>query len=154
MNETFRGLIEDLHPTFEQLLTMEPVNEPPLNMPQRGVYLFSENGIHLYVGRSNTMRKRYKQHTNLGSAPNQASFAYKLAGEICHMPPPTYKKGDGQLARLKKYPIFATEFVKAKNRIRLMDYRYVEEVDSKKQFLLEAYACIALETPYNDFENH
>lgn len=153
MDEIFRTLIEGLLPAYERLLAMEPVIEPPLHMPKRGVYLFSENGAHLYVGRSNTMRKRYKQHTNQGSPHNQASFAYKLACEKCNMPPPTYKKGDGQAERLKA-PILAAEFIKAKDRVRAMDYRCVEEADPKRQFMLEAYACIALETPYNNFENH
>ncbi|MEP6356050.1 MAG: hypothetical protein ABJ081_05165 [Hyphomicrobiales bacterium] len=153
MDKTFKALIEGLHPTFERLLAMESVFEPPLDMPKRGVYLFSENGAHLYVGRSNTMRKRYKQHTNRGSPHNQASFAYKLACEKCNIPSPTYKKGDGQSERLKN-PILAAEFFKAKERVLAMDYRYVEEADPTRQSMLEAYACIALETPYNNFENH
>ena len=133
---------------------MQPVIEPPLDMPMRGVYLFSENGAHLYVGRSNSIRKRYKQHTNLGSTHNQASFAYKLASEKCKMPHPTYKKGDGKADRLKMHPDLAAEFIEAKHRVRLMDYRYVEEVVPMRQSMLEAYACIVLETPYNDFDTH
>ncbi|WP_154660911.1 GIY-YIG nuclease family protein [Microvirga lotononidis] len=31
-------------------------------MPSRGVYLFSEGEGHLYVGRSNNLRRRYGLH--------------------------------------------------------------------------------------------
>lgn len=153
MDEIFRTLIENIHPTYERLLAMAPVFEPPLDMPKQGVYLFSENGIHLYVGRSDAMRRRYKQHTNRGSRPNQAGFAYKLACKKCNMSPPTYRKGDGQAERLKN-PILAAEFVNAKDRVRAMDYRYVEETDPTRQSMLEAYASIALKTQFNSFENH
>lgn len=58
MDDIFRTLIEGFHLTYERLLAMEPVIELPLDMPKRGVYLFSEDGAYLYVGRSNAMRSR------------------------------------------------------------------------------------------------
>jgi hypothetical protein len=51
-------------------------------------------------------------------------------------------------------PIFAEAFSRAKDRIRRMDYRYVEETDQNRQSLLEIYCAIVLETPYNDFGTH
>lgn len=51
-------------------------------------------------------------------------------------------------------PDYADAFSKAKARIRNMDYRFVEENYQMRQALLEAYVCIALETPYNDFNTH
>ena len=41
-----------------------------------------------------------------------------------------------------------------KNHIRNMEFRYVEESDPEKQYLLEFFTAISLETPYNDFKNH
>jgi hypothetical protein len=51
-------------------------------------------------------------------------------------------------------PTFAAAFSAAKERIRAMQYRYVEEVDQNRQALLEIYCAIVLETPYNDFNTH
>ena len=154
MDEKFKQMIEGLPLAFEKLVTMPPVRDPPLNIPSQGVYLFSENGQHLYVGRSNTMRKRYQYHTRPGATHNQASFALKLAAETCKMPPPSYREGDGQKDRLANNPEYAAAFIEAKARVKAMDYRFVQEDHQTKQTLLEAYAIIALETPYNDFDTH
>jgi len=45
-------------------------------------------------------------------------------------------------------------FSATKERVRNMDVRYVEENDPATQAILEIYAAIALETRYNDFDNH
>ncbi|MER5171306.1 hypothetical protein [Thioclava sp. GXIMD2076] len=62
----------------------------------------------------------------------------------------SYRKGEGR-ADLILRPDYAEAFSAAKARIRAMDFRFVEETDQTRQALLEAYACIALDTPYNDF---
>jgi hypothetical protein len=49
---------------------------------------------------------------------------------------------------------FSTAFSFAKERIRGMEYRYVEEADQTRQALLEIYCAVVLETPYNDFGTH
>ena len=51
-------------------------------------------------------------------------------------------------------PAFAAAFNAAKERIRAMEYRYVEEENQNKQALLEIYCAVVLETPYNDFGTH
>lgn len=51
-------------------------------------------------------------------------------------------------------PAFAAAFVAAKERIRAMEYRYVEETDQSCQPLLEIYCAVVLVTPYNDFGTH
>ena len=35
-----------------------------------------------------------------------------------------------------------------------MDIRFVEETDAVRQALLEIYVALALETTFNDFDNH
>ena len=35
-----------------------------------------------------------------------------------------------------------------------MDLRYVEETDQVRQCLLEIYAAVVLDTPYNSFGTH
>jgi hypothetical protein len=50
-----------LAPKLERLLAMLPLAYGALSrdMPNTGVYLFTEAGRHLYVGRSNGLRKRH-----------------------------------------------------------------------------------------------
>jgi len=49
---------------------------------------------------------------------------------------------------------FRDAFSKAKERIRNMDVRYVGESNPTTQCLLEVYAAVVLETPYNSFDTH
>jgi hypothetical protein len=51
-------------------------------------------------------------------------------------------------------PAFVLTFQEAKERIRNMEYRYVEEKDQNRQALLEIYCAVVLGTPYNDFGTH
>jgi hypothetical protein len=51
-------------------------------------------------------------------------------------------------------PVFAAAFREAKERIRAMEYRYVEEREQNRQALLEIYCAVVLSTPYNDFGTH
>ena len=51
-------------------------------------------------------------------------------------------------------PVFAAAFAAAKERIRRMEYRYVEEDDQTRQALLEIYCAVVLGTTYNDFGTH
>ncbi len=53
-----------------------------------------------------------------------------------------------------KDPAFATVFKEAKQRVRRMDLRFVEETDALRQALLQMYVAVVLKTPYNDFEIH
>ena len=49
---------------------------------------------------------------------------------------------------------YLAAFNEAKARIRLMDFRFVEENHPIKQCILQIYTAIALETPYNNFDTH
>lgn len=134
---------------------MEPLRgEAPSKAatPKSGIYLFSEGNRHLYVGRSNRIAERYRLHCGPSAKENQASFAWKLTAEVMGHKA-TYRKGEGRKDKIL-IPEFANTFRLAKERIRAMDYRFVEEADQTRQALLEAYVCIALGTPYNDFDTH
>ena len=74
-----------------------------------------------------------------------------MAEEVGHKA--TYRQGEGRADMIRRQN-YSDAFTAAKARIRCMDFRFVEEVDQMRQALLEAYACIALETPYNDFNTH
>jgi hypothetical protein len=155
MNETFRAHVESLHPSFQRLMAMPPVNvcALPKTMPARGIYLFSEGNKHLYVGRTNRLRKRLKEHCRKSSTHNSAPFAFLLAREASGMVSASYQR-NGSRAQLEKDRTFGPSFLAAKARVSNMDVRYVEEGDPLRQALLEIYVAIALKTPHNSFENH
>jgi hypothetical protein len=83
MHPRFLDAVSNLSSKLEALVAAEPLTFGglPIGMPKSGIYLFTEKGDHLYVGRSNRLRERYFLHCRPGSRQNQASFAYKLARE-------------------------------------------------------------------------
>ena len=156
MDATFARAVESLHGSFEQLLEMPPAGHGrlPANMPLQGVYLFSEDGRHLYTGRSSRLRRRFGQHCSPGSQHNQAVFAFRLARESTGMIVPAYISREGSRVGLSRDTAFIEAFSAAKARIRAMEYRCVAEADQTRQALLELYCAIALCCPYNDFNTH
>jgi hypothetical protein len=152
LNAKFAALVETLHPSFERLKGMEPHTGKvrlPLDVPPRAVYMFSEGDDHLYVGRTNRLRHRHREHWSGKS--NDAPFAFKLAREKTGR---MVAKGGLTRAELEIEPAFAAAFVEAKDRVAAMAFRWVEETDANRQCLLEIYATIALGARFNDFENH
>ena len=82
----------------------------------------------------------------LASAVTQASLDRDIGAA-------SYKRrgSRGELVRNRK---FCALFKVAKQRVRKMDVRYVEETDPIGQALLEIYAALALKTKYNEFDTH
>jgi hypothetical protein len=152
MNEVFREHVEQLHPKFEALMRMSPVTLATLSKDaeKSGIYLLSEGPRHLYIGRSRKIRQRLRMHVG---HPAGASFAVKLARELTGRLKPTYTTA-GSIKELLREPEFLGAFQKAKGRIRAMHIRYIDEADCNRQALLEIYATVSLNTPYNDFETH
>jgi hypothetical protein len=155
VDERFREHVESLVPKLVALIGMTPVTVPtlPREMPARGVYLFSEGDEHLYVGRTNTLRKRLQNHCRPGSTHFKATFAFRLAREVTGNTRATYRT-KGSRAALLLDPAFGQAFVAAKARVRRLSVRYVEEGDAIRQCLLEVYAAVVLKARYNDFDNH
>jgi len=155
VDEDFREHVESLAPKLAKLLAQLPVTVPtlPPQMPLRGVYLFSNGNEHLYVGRTNTLRRRLQNHCRPGSTHLQAAFAFRLAREATDNLRATYKAA-GSRAALLQDPAFANAFVDAKARLRQLSVRYAEEPDPIRQCLLEVYIAVVLKTRYNDFDNH
>jgi hypothetical protein len=155
-HQKFADLVKTLAPKFEQLLACPPLphRKLPSTMPKSGVYLFTESGQPMYVGRSNVLRQRYGRHCRPGATYRQAAFAFQLAREQTDHRKAAYKAGENSRKGLMGNKAFAAAFREAKARIRAMEYRYVEEADQVRQALLEIYCSIALDTPYNDFGMH
>jgi hypothetical protein len=150
MDQKFAALVEALAPKLKQLLAMKPVRHGnvPMTLPERGVYLFDR---HLYVGRSNALRKRFHRHF---THPGGAAFAFLLARKATGKKR-NYKRGSGETrGELMKDTSFRAAFDMARKEMRQLDYRCVEEIDPTRQALLEIYCATVLRTEYNDFDNH
>ena len=156
MDPKFATLVETLAPKMERLCSMPPfrAGNLPRDMPTSGVYLFTENGRPMYVGRSNVLKKRYGRHCLPGATYKQAAFAFQLAREATGKTKAAYIAGKESRKGLMEDPAFKAAFRGAKERIRNMEYRYVEEPDQNRQALLEIYCAVVLSTPYNDFKTH
>lgn len=136
-------------------MEMSPVKMSalPKRLPEKCIYLFSEEEDHLYVGRTRRLRNRLRQHSIAGARHNQAVFAFRLAREQTGRLTATYS-AEGSRAALLTDRDFSEAFTQAKNRVRNMDLRFVEEADPLRQALLEIYVSIVLGTKYNDFDTH
>lgn len=153
MEGEFKVLIDKLPVLFETLVNagLKPWNNlGPL--PQNGIYVFYENGRPIYVGRSNRMKDRIKEHGRPSSTHNSAPFAFNLAKKVA-------KEKDVDVSRrrreLEKDPIFSGLFLKAKERVSRMSVKVIEVDNPVIQTLLEVYAALSLgTTEYNDFDTH
>jgi predicted GIY-YIG superfamily endonuclease len=155
VNPKFAEIVELLEPTFQRLIQMQPVNAErlPRTMPMKGIYLFSDNTEHLYVGRSNNIRRRIGLHCRPGSQHNQATFAFRMARHQTGRNDAAYTTS-GSRSEMVKDAVFGPAFTACKVHIRTLGLRFVEENDATRQALLEIYTATVLETPFNDFENH
>ena len=155
MDAGFAKLIGSLEPKYMALLKMRPVKYGalPMDLPVRGVYLFSEGRRHLYVGRTNRLRSRLRGHCTPSAGHFSATLAFRMARQATGRTAATYSRS-GSRSDLLKDPAFAAAFVDAKRRIASMNLRFVEESDPTRQALLEIYSATVLKTPYNDFDNH
>ncbi len=156
MDEVFQTHVASLRASLKRLLAMQAVSPGalPSSVPKAGVYLLSEGGRHLYVGRSNDIRGRIGRHCRLRATHRMAAFAFRLAREASGKTRASYKKGDDSRSGLVLNPAFLAAFDAAKARIRGMELRFVEEAEPVRQCLLEIYVAVTLRTPYNDFDNH
>ncbi len=123
----------------------------PKDMPKAGVYLFSEAGRPLYVGRAKTLRKRLQNHTH--NSHNQATFAFLLARHETGNLKASYQPR-GSRKDLLTDPEFRAAFDAARERVRHMDVQFVEEADPIRQAILEVYAALETRAEYNDFDTH
>src|SRR5580658_4462075 len=100
---------------------MEPVTVAslPRDAPSACIYLFSENGRRLYVGRTRKLRKRLGQHSTPGAQQNQAVFAFKLAREMTGRLAAAYSP-EGSRVALSANHEFSQAFSESKRRVRGM----------------------------------
>jgi hypothetical protein len=155
LDKTFAESISALHERLESMLKCRPFiySDKPSRLPRSVVYLFSENGIPLYVGRSNKFSQRLGNHCRESSTANQSALAFKLAREEAGIEKAAYV-GAHTRKQLMLNPKFKKGFKKAKFRLNAMQIRYVEEPIQVSQALLEIYCAVALKTRFNTFHTH
>lgn len=151
----FTSCIDSLAGKLRALVNMRPCTFEtlPHHIPLRGIYLFSENDVPLYVGRTRKLRQRLGNHCGRGSMENQSVFAFKLARELHGAVKASYA-GEGTRKKLMENADFRAHFDTSKQRLRRMEIRWVEEDDPLRQALLEIYVAVVLRTRYNDFDTH
>jgi hypothetical protein len=144
-----------MEPLLDRLLDCEPHRrgERPAAPERPGVYLFIENGKPIYVGQTRDFRRRWGEHTRPSSPENSAPFAFNIARLEAGR-----QKLDvsGPRKTVSALPDFATLFAAAKDRVREMEFRFVEIEDPPLRTIFEVYASLALGTygEFNIFETH
>ena len=153
MKIKFRQIIKSIEAKLDRCKKSSrfPMSTPPKNLPERGVYLFYERNKVLYVGRSNNIRRRFRNH--LGKEHNQASFAFLLARHKTGLLKAAYTQ-KGSRGSLLKNRAFKKVFEGCRQRIRNMQVRVIEENDPTAQALLEIYAAFVTRAKHNSFDNH
>ena len=156
--------LENCEPTERELVGRLRNN---VSRSNKGVYVFYEDSKAMYVGRSDDLKERILKHgrpSYIRGAACAFDIAMKFTTVCFKTEHPEYNgKSEEELRdklkdSLKKEKrlrqIYEMHFKNAKKRIRKMQVRVVEIQDPNEQAILEVYAHLALETPYNNFRNH
>jgi hypothetical protein len=126
---------------------------------EKGIYVFYEDEVPLYVGRTDQMADRLLNHGRKPSAdvPSSATFALILAKyEFKKMYSVQHSLFGKELAReLNGHHSMKMELWKeAVERVRRMSTRVVEVEHPHEQAVFEVYVHEKMETPFNSFVNH
>lgn len=153
MNRQFKQLIDQMPDLMQELNNSNYYTYGSLgNLPQKGVYVFYDGDKPVYVGRTNRMRSRIKEHGRPGSGHNSAPFAFNMAKKQAA------EKGIDLLktrSLLEKDELFKNLFKLSKEKITKMQIKVIEINDPNLQALFELYASIELNTyDLNSFDNH
>ncbi len=149
MNVAFQEAVERMNPIMEILLNSEELTwEGRRGAPQQGVYVLYEDGNPIYVGRSNRMRNRIREHGADSSDRHSATFALKLLRLELNEP-------EGNTEDFVN--AHEEEYRQQRERVRAMTFRAVEITDQLEQTLFEIYAILIFGTHHighNDFDTH
>lgn len=153
--DRFREIERQLPGLLDALVASQPYRrgEKTPAPAVAGVYLFTEDGIHRYVGRTRNANRRLGEHTRPSSKENSAPFAFNIAKAEAR------NRGtdvSGPRKAVAALPSFTPHFTAAKKRVRAMEFRVVEVEDPAVSTIFEVYASIALRTEgeFNLFETH
>ena len=152
MNDQFKSIVEQMPALFEDLVRspIRPWSDLG-RVPLKGIYVFYENENPIYVGRTNRMKDRIKEHGRPSSTHNSAPFAFNLAKKSAVEKGMNLNKSRQELER---DPIFGKLFSEAKDRVSKMSLRVIEIGDPVIQTIFEVYASMGLRAEFNDFDTH
>jgi len=122
----------------------------PKNTP--GIYAFYHNDQPVYVGRTRDLRRRLSEHGRVSSSHYSASFAFLRARRAVEATEHKARLVGLARADLEKHEVFGPQFVAEKSTVAGMTVRWVVVPDAVTQALLEVYAALELDTPFNSFE--
>ena len=148
MDTIFWEAVEKMKPLMDELRGSEERNWGDyISAPRNGVYVLYEKGNPIYVGRSNNMRNRLREHGAASSDRNSATFALKLLREALNEP-------KGRAEDIERD--HREEYRQQRERVRAMTFRAVAIPGQLEQHLFETYAIIEMGTAprFNDFETH
>ena len=148
----FKGLVERMPELLKDLKQQKARTMDDLDgIPTRGVYVFYERNKPLYVGRSNRLKSRIREHCGESSTHYSATFAFNLAKEEMEI----NQRTRVTRKELEKAPSFSRAFYEARMRVKEMKVRVVKIDDQVIQALFEIYGVLALKTRrYNNFKTH
>ena len=153
MTMTWENIQNELHSKLEKLNKSEYSNIEDVNF-QRGIYVFYEEDKPIYVGRSNRIGKRLKEHGNVNSSHFSASFAFLLAKQIAKENNIEFKREGKNKSRTEIQNDSEFDFKNQKQRVAKMKFKTIEIEDSNFQAIFEIYVSMQLNTFYNKFDNH
>jgi len=154
MNERFKKLVDRMPLLLQSLLERPAIARDDVGIvqvPEKGVYVFFENNKPIYVGRSNRMKKRIKEHSQV-SSQYSATLALRIAKQDILILQKKRRKQTNE--QLMKNSVFREKFEAAKDRIARTKIRFIEVKDQDEQALFEIYAALVLDTELNDFSTH
>ncbi len=155
INERFEKLTGRMPLRLRSLLKQPPIAIDDIGItqvPQKGVYVFFEGNKPIYVGRSNRLKERLKEHSQKGSDYYSATLAFRIAKQNTSTLQKKEKKQTNE--QLMKNRDFVEEFEAAKDRIARAEIRFIEIEGQIEQAIFEIYASLALDTELNDFGTH
>jgi len=147
--DQFSTIVNDTLPSMLDKLKRCDLHDRLYEFPKNGgIYVFYEKKKPIYVGRTDNLKRRIREHGQPGAHPNTASFAFRLAREIV--------KEDNKISAIEFNNKYASIFTSQKLRVAKMTIKYVEVKDCIVQSILEVYVHIHLKTKkeHNDFCNH
>ncbi|MBN1692231.1 MAG: GIY-YIG nuclease family protein [Dehalococcoidales bacterium] len=155
MNEIYKSANRKIPKLLERLLEKAPISGEDLykrEIPRSGVYVFFENRKAIYVGRSNRMKERLREHSSVSADHYSATLAFKIAKQEYLSENPELKRPRNKELMAKSD--FLRKFKAAKERISKSKIRFIKLKDQIEQSLFEIYTHLELKTKYNDFRTH
>ena len=149
---TFEEYVRDMPGYLARLEGINFINLADLKdaeLPQAGIYVLYEHGTAQYVGRTGRLKARLKEHGHQNSNHFSASFAFILAKKQALLNGANCNRSREALVADPDF-----KFVKAKEAVSLMQFKFVVLIDPIAQTLFEIYAALELKTPHNSFEPH